>query len=93
MSIFGRKAAPAKAAEHERLRLVSAADWAITAASRRRVPGGEPVAVNIADVVERAAEDGLTVGRAAAAEVLRARFELRAGGLGLTTDAWSGADQ
>jgi len=88
MSLFGRKAAPA-GAEHERLRLISAADWAITAASRRRRAGTEDVAVTVADVVERAAEDGLTVGRAAAAEVLRARFELRGGGIGLTTDAFN----
>jgi hypothetical protein len=42
----------------------------------------------VADVIERAADDGLAVTHAAAAGVLRERFELRGGGLGLTTDAF-----
>jgi hypothetical protein len=68
---------------------VSAADWAITAASRRLRDGEPgPVAVTVADVIERAADDGLAVTHAAAAEALRERFELRGGGFGLTTDAF-----
>jgi hypothetical protein len=75
--------------DHERRRLVVAADWAITAASRRlRGGAAEPVPVTVADVIERAADDGLAVTHAAAAGVLRERFELRGGGLGLTTDAF-----
>lgn len=75
--------------EHERRRLVVAADWAITAASRRlRAGAAGPVPVTVADVVERAADDGLAVTHAAAAEVLRERFELRGGGFGLSTDAF-----
>jgi hypothetical protein len=73
---------------HERARLVAAVDGAITTASRRMRIGGEPVAVTVADVVERAADDGLAVTAAAAAEVLRERFILRGGAFGLTTDAF-----
>lgn len=74
---------------HERARLMVAVDWAITSASRRlRAGEREPVPVTVADVIEWAADDGLAVTHAAAAEVLRARFELRGGGLGLTTDAF-----
>lgn len=75
--------------DHERARLTVAVDWAITAASRRlRAGAAEPVPVTVADVVERAADDGLAVTHAAAAEVLRARFVLRGGGFGLSTDAF-----
>lgn len=75
--------------EHERRRLVVAADWAITAASRRlRAGEGEPVPVTVADVIARAADDGLAVTHAAAAGMLRERFELRGGGFGLSTDAF-----
>ena len=68
--------------EHERARLTVAVDGAITSASRR-LRAGEPgpVAVTVADVVERAADDGLAVTHAAAAGVLRSRFVLRGGAL------------
>lgn len=79
--------AAAAGAEHDRRRLVVAADWAITAASRRLRAGGGPVGVTVADVVARAADDGLTVTRTAAASVLAERFALRGGAFGLTTDA------
>lgn len=75
--------------DHERARLTVAVDWAITSASRRlRAGKREPVPVTVADVVERAADDGLAVTHAAAAEALRVRFELRGGALGLSTDAF-----
>lgn len=77
--------------DHERVRLTVAVDWAITAASRRlRAGAAEPVPVTVADVVERAADDGLAVTHAAAADALRARFLLRGGALGLSTDAFDG---
>jgi hypothetical protein len=76
--------------EHERRRLVVAVDWAITAAGRRLRADGVPVPVTVGDVLERAADDGLAVTPAAAAEVLRERFTLRGGGFGLTTDAFEG---
>jgi hypothetical protein len=44
--------------------------------------------VDVADVIARAADDGLAVGAAEAAAVLRERFALRAGWLGLATDAF-----
>jgi hypothetical protein len=80
---------PAAMDAHEQARLVVAVDWAITAASRRMRAGGGPVAVTVADVIARAADDGLAVApAAAAAEVLRTRFALRGGAFGLTTDAF-----
>jgi hypothetical protein len=86
VSVFGHKRGDQ--AEHERRRLVVAADWAITTARRRWELGSDPIPVTVADVVERAADDGLVVTREAAAAALRERFELRTGGMGLTTDAF-----
>ena len=68
--------------EHTRRRLVSAADWTITAARRRYVPGGDPVPVTAADVVARALDDGLAVDAETAAAMLRERLQLR-GAFGL----------
>lgn len=82
----GRRSAAA-AVEHRRRRLVVAVDWAITAAGRRIGVDGRAVAVTVADVIERAADDGLVVDEAEAAAVLRERFAVRGGGFGLTTDA------
>ena len=79
---------PAAMDADEQARLVVAVDWAITAASRRMRAGGGPVAVTVADVIARAADGGLAVAPAAAAEVLRTRFALRGGAFGLTTDAF-----
>jgi hypothetical protein len=68
--------------EHTRRRLVSAADWTITAARRRYVPGGDPVPVTAADVVARALDDGLAVDAETAAAMLAERLRLR-GAFGL----------
>ena len=71
----------ATGAEHVRRRLVVAADWAITAASRqRRADHGGGL---VAEVV--VADDGLLV--MPPGLVLRKRFDLRAGAFGLTTGA------
>ena len=63
--------------EHTRRRLVSAADWTITAARRCYVPGGDPVPVTAADVVTRALDDGLAVDAETAGAMLAERLQLR----------------
>jgi hypothetical protein len=73
--------------DHDRKRLVVAADWAITSARRVAAPD-ELAVVTVAAVVERARDDfGLIVKRDQAAAVLRERLELRGGGLDVATDA------
>lgn len=79
-------AAVVRGLEHERRRLVVAADWAITRA-RRGVPAGERVRVPVAAVVVEAHDQfGMSVTRATAAAVLRERVQLRAA-LDVDTDA------
>ena len=63
--------------EHARRRLVSAADWTITAARRRYVPGGALVPIGAEDVVARALDDGLAVDGETAAAMLRERLLVR----------------
>jgi hypothetical protein len=76
-------------AEHDRRRLVAAADWAITSAWRRRAPGEAEVWVTVQDVRTQALEQfGLEVPASSAAAMLRERFTLRGAGLGMVTDAF-----
>lgn len=79
-------------AEHDRRRVVSAADMAIAAAWRRRPPGQfEGVWVTVEDVRTTALEQfGLEVPTSSAAAVLRERFRLRGAGLfgAMVTDAF-----
>jgi hypothetical protein len=78
----------ASAVDHHQARVREAADQAITSASRRARAGG-PSSVTVADVRERARDDfALEISDATARTMLRERFELRAGAIGLTTDAW-----
>lgn len=68
-----------RAAEHDRLRLVCAVDWAITVARRTAAPG-DLVVVTVEAVQARAFDDfALTVTRAQAAAALREKLRLRAG--------------
>jgi hypothetical protein len=78
---------------HLRLQLVNAADWAITSARRASITG-MPAHVRVDDVLQRMRDDfGIAaIPRQSAAEVLRERFELRVGALGLTTDAYDYAE-
>lgn len=70
-------AAVLRGAEHDRRRLVSAADWTITTARRAARPD-ELARVMVADVQRRAADDfGLDVAHDLAAAVLRDRLRLR----------------
>lgn len=72
--------------EHDRRRLVVAADWAITKC-RRIVPAGERVFVSIAAVQHEARDQfGMAVPRETAAAVLSERVQLRAA-LDVDTDA------
>lgn len=74
--------------DHDHARVRESADWAITTASRR-ARAGESGRVTVADVIERARDDfALEIDDATARAMLRERFTLRGGGLGLTTDAW-----
>jgi hypothetical protein len=78
------------AAEHERRRLVVAADTALTRARRAAGPG-ERVRVRVADVQREAVEQfALTVPDAAAALTLRHHLEL-CGAFGVDTDAFDGS--
>jgi len=66
------------AAEHRRRRLANVVEFAITTAGRRYVLGGAPVGITVAEVRERAADDGLDdVGAEELAELLRARIAYR----------------
>jgi hypothetical protein len=79
-----------QAAEHERRRLVVAADWAVTRA-RRAAAADEWAVVLVRDVQHEAADQfGMEVTPEAAAAVLVERLELRAGWLDVRTDAYSG---
>lgn len=85
-----RRSTTAAGAEHDRRRVVAAADWAINAAWRRREPRQfDGVWVTVEDVRTQALEQfGLEVPTGTAAAVLRERFALRGAGLGMATDAF-----